>query len=179
MNLAKQLATVVSAAMLLSFLTADSLLFAFADDEYARDTLRGLQGVYVALKGLSAEIEENGLTTAMLKSDTESRLRMAGIKVLSKEDWIKTKGGPLCYVEVTVVKDVVLTDALDFNLYAFEVSVELNQDVILVRDTTLTVLSPTWSTSYLGITNSLPRIRDKVKKMVERFINAYLALNPK
>ena len=178
MDIAKQLATFVSVAMALSFLTADSLLFAFADDQYARDTLRGLRGVYVAVEGLSAEIEEHGLTIAMLKADTELKLRVAGIKVLSKEEWVKTEGGPVCYVEVTIVKDVILTHALDLNLYAFEVSVALNQDVVPVRDTAVTVLSPTWSTSYLGITNSLPRIRSKVKEMVERFINAYLAVNP-
>ncbi len=160
--------------------TWNGLVFGSAveDDDYARSTLRGLQGVYVAVEPLDREVEASGLTTAGLKTDTELRLRMKGIPVLSKEQWTKTQGGPLCYVEVNIVDDAALGGVLDFRLYAFEVRIEFNQDVFLVRDTAVKALSPTWSTSYLGVTNSLPRIRDKVREMVGRFVDAYLEANP-
>lgn len=152
---------------------------AVEDDAYTRSTLRGLDGVYVAVEPLGSEVESQGLTAAMLKSDSELQLRVAGIRVLSKKEWARTKGGPVCYVEVNIVTDVVLAQDLGFALYAYEIKVEFNQDVVLVRDMTFKALSPTWSISYLGITNSLPRIRGKAKDLVARFVAAYLEVNPK
>jgi len=158
-----------------------SVVFASAveDDNYARFSLRGIPGVYVAVQPFAPEIEKNGLTAAQLRSDTELRLRAAGIGVLSRDEWSKTKGGPVCYVEVDIVNDILLSQALKADLYAYAITVELNQDVLLVRDTGIQTLSPTWSGSYLGITNSLPRIRDKVRDLVEKFVEACLVVNPK
>jgi len=181
MRIKTRIATVLSCAIVSSLMAASGLPFAFAveDDEYARSTLQWLPGVYVAVEALDPDIQKDGLTKATLQADAELRLRMAGIKVLSRKEWAKTQGGPVCYIDVSIVKDVALTDVLDFDLYAFEVSVELHQDVALVRDMAVMVLSPTWSTSYVGFTNALPRIRTKVTELVERFINAYQAVNPK
>ena len=133
----------------------------------------------MAVEPLSSEIESRGLTAAMLKNDCELQLRIAGIPVLSKKEWATEKGGPVCYVEVNIVTDMVLAQDLGFDLYAYEIKVEFNQDVVLVRDMTFRALSPTWSTSYLGITNSIPRIRGKVKELVASFVAAYLDVNPK
>jgi hypothetical protein len=176
------LAVFVLGALILSCRT-EQVSYAFAsaveDDDYSRSTLRGLHGVYLAVGSLSPEVESLGLTTAMLKRDAELKLRMAGIKVLSKREWVQTKGGPVCYVEVNIVNDVVLEKTLGFDIYAYDIRVEFNQDVVLVRDITTKTLSPTWSSSYLGITNSLPRIRGKVKDMIDSFIAAFLDVNPR
>jgi hypothetical protein len=181
MKIKTRMAAVLSCAILPWLMALPGLPFALAveDDEYARSTLRGLPGVYVAVEALDPDVQQDGLTKATLQADAELRLRMAGIKVLSREEWAKTQGGPVCYIDVSIVKDVGLTDVLDFDLYAFEVSVELHQDVALLRDMAVKVLSPTWSASYVGFTNTLPRIRAKVTELVERFINAYQAVNPK
>jgi hypothetical protein len=181
MKIKTRTAAVLSCAILSWLMALPGLPFAspVEDDEYARSTLRGLPGVYVAVEALDPDVQQDGLTKATLQADAELRLRMAGIKVLSREEWAKTQGGPVCYIDVSIVKDVGLTHVLDFDLYAFEVSVELHQDVALVRDMAVKVLSPTWSASYVGFTNALPRIRTKVTELVERFINAYQAVNPK
>jgi hypothetical protein len=181
MKIKSRMTAIVSRAILSSLMAMAivSLAAAAEDDQYARSTLRGLPGVYVAVEALDPDIQKDGLTIAMLKADTELRLRMAGVKVLSREEWAKTRGGPVCYVDVSIVKDVALTDVLDFDLYAFEVRVELHQDVSLLRDMTVKVLSPTWSVSYVGFTNTLPRIRTKVTQLVDTFIGAYQAVNPK
>ena len=181
MRIRRRIAMLVSSAILSSLMALAGLSLALAveDDQYARSTLQGLPGVYVAVEALDPDIQNDGLTKATLRADAELRLRMAGIKVLSREEWAKTQGGPVCYIDVSIVKDVALTDVLDFDLYAFEVSVELHQDVALVRDMAVMVLSPTWSTSYVGLTNTLPRIRTKVTELVQRFISAYQAVNPK
>lgn len=181
MRIRRRIVTLISNAIFSFLMALAGLPFASAveDDEHARSTLQGLSGVYVAVEALDPDIQNDGLTKATLRADAELRLRMAGIKVLSREEWAKTQGGPVCYIDVSIVKDAALTDVLDFDLYAFEVSVELHQDVALVRDMAVMVLSPTWSTSYVGFTNALPRIRTKVTELVERFINAYQAVNPK
>ncbi len=164
-----------------SVLAAQPTTFASTveDDPYTRSTLQGLDGVYVAVEPLSPDIESRELSAAMLKRDAELQLRIAGIRVLSKREWATTKGGPVCYVEVNVITDVVLSQDLGFALYAYEIKVEFNQDVVLVRDMTRKALSPTWSISYFGMTNSLPRIRGKAKELVARFVAAYLEVNPK
>jgi hypothetical protein len=168
----------LSVAWFMTGLASVVLGSAVEDDNYSRSSLRGIPGVYVAVQPLTPEIEKNGLTAAQLKVDTELRLRTAGIGILSRQEWSKTKGGPVCYVEVDIVNDILLSQALKADLYAYAITVELNQDVILLRDTSIQTLSPTWSGSYLGITNSLPRIRDKVRDMVEKFVEACLAVNP-
>ncbi|MBW2317999.1 MAG: hypothetical protein JRF24_04820 [Deltaproteobacteria bacterium] len=150
---------------------------AVENDDYSRGSLSGLQGVYVATRSLEPEIEKRGLSASAIKTDAELMLRIAGINVLTKEQWIKTKGGPVFYIEIDIIDGSIITNALDHNLYAFRISVEFNQDVFLVRNPAMRVLSPTWSTSYLGVTNSLPRIRSKVKKMVQRFIDAFQEVN--
>lgn len=166
--------------LLLVFLavpTVPGLCSAVEDDDYTRASLVGLTAVYVAIQPISEEIEAKGLTAVDIKSDTERLLRTAGIQVLSKEEWIKTKGGPVCFVAVNIVEDKLITGVSDQSLYAFDITVEFNQDVILVRNPAIRVLSPTWSTSYLGLTNTLPRIRENTKKMVQRFIDAFQDVN--
>lgn len=150
---------------------------AVEDNDYTRVSLAGLSGVYVAVQPIASEIEAQGLSAADIQSDTERLLRTAGMRVLAKEEWIKTKGGPVCFVAVDVVKERLITGDGDHGLYAFDITVEFNQDVLLVRNPAVRVLSPTWSTSYLGLTNSLPRIRENTKKMVERFIDAFQDVN--
>ena len=177
------LLVVFAMGLLMLFCRTEQVPLAFAsaveDDDYSRSTLRGLHGVYLAVDSLSPEIESLGLTTDMLKRDTELKLRMAGIKLLTKREWMQTKGGPVCYVEASIVNDVVLGQTLGFDLYAYDIRVEFNQDVVLVRDITTKTLSPTWSRSYLGMTNSLPRIREKVKDMIDSFVAAFLEANPR
>jgi hypothetical protein len=151
---------------------------AVANNDYTRVSLSGLDGIYVVVQPISPQIEAlGGLTAADVKTDTERLLRTAGVNVLAKEEWIKTKGGPVCFVAVDVVRERIITGEAAQGLYAFDIRVEFNQDVFLVRNPAVRVLSPTWSTSYLGLTNSLPRIREKTKMMVERFIDAFQAVN--
>ena len=66
-------------------------------------------------------------------------------------------------------------------LYAFSISVTLEQGVLLERDTKISASAATWSTGTAGGGESLLRefIRGSVADHVDRFINAYLAANPK
>ena len=61
-----------------------SISTAFADDEAS---FKDLHGVGIVLEPLSPEVETAGLRTTDIQTDVELKLRLAGIPVLSKEEW--------------------------------------------------------------------------------------------
>jgi hypothetical protein len=65
--------------------------------------------------------------------------------------------------------------------YAFAVTVEYTQPVT-VSSTKASVLASTWSTrgvSIVGRNNFARSVRQDVRDAVDKFINAYLSVNPK
>jgi hypothetical protein len=159
----------------LLFLAVVSPLVGQADDETSRATLVGLPGVYVLVETVADEAQRDGLDTLQVRTDVEVKLRQAGIRVLSKEEWLSTAGAPYLYVNIQTAKN-------NLRLYAVSVSIDLRQDVTLVREPSLRRLVATWSTpGVLGTVGShkLATVRDDVRDLVDQFINAYLAANPK
>jgi hypothetical protein len=159
-------------AFALFFLNFGSNVFA-QDDGETRLTLRGFRGVHVVVEQLSSTIEKEGLSTNQLQKDTELKLQTAGIKVLSKEEFLKTAGKPYLYVNVNI--SVLRTQ---ITRYIFYIRVEFSQDVALVRSP-MVVPAATWSVGGWGIDFSLENIRDVVKDQVDKFVNAYSAVNLK
>lgn len=155
-----------------SFLNLGSKVSA-QDDEQTRPTLRGFQGVHVVVEPLSPAIEKSGLSTSQLQKDTESRLQTAGIKVLSKEEFLKTAGKPYLYVNVNI--SVLRTQ---ITRYIFYIRVEFNQDVSLISSP-MVVPAVTWSAGGWGIDFSLENIRGVAKDQIEKFVKAYCAVNLK
>jgi hypothetical protein len=160
-------------AFFIFFLNLASNAFA-QDDADTRATLRDFSGVYVVVEPLSPQIEKEGLTTDQVQRDTELALRTAGIKVLSKEEFLRTSGRPYLYVIVNI--SVLRTQ---ITRYIFYIRLEFNQEVSLVKNPKTIMPAATWSTGGWGIDFSLGNIRDTVKNQVQKFIGAYLAMNPK
>lgn len=143
------------------------------DTESARATLKGLSGVRVLID-LTPDAERAGLTMVQLQTDVELRLRQAGIAVLTKEEWHSSPGQPWLWVQVTTLRTAT-------GLSAYHIGVELNQNVFLERNSSPSDAS-TWSTAGItGIVGAakFPTLRDDVKDEVDRFINAYLSVNPR
>jgi hypothetical protein len=163
---------ILGIVMLLTFVNFGSFVFA-SDSARCRETLRGLKGVLVEIESIEPEIEQDGLTKAQIQTDVELKLRLAGIKVLSEEEWQKEKGRPFFYVCAHVRKYKVLSS------YVFNIDIQLNQDVYLERYLNFKIGAPTWSVSCLGIISDLNDIRNVVKDKIDIFINAYLSVNPK
>lgn len=132
--------------------------------------LRGLEGVQVIVEEIQPEVQRDGLTKSQLKSDVELALRMSGIKVLSVEERVQILSQPILYLNVNVTKT-------QGSAYVFNVDLTVRESSITLRGGL--TWAPTWEWSYVGITPSLTSIRDYVKDMVDRFINAYLTANPK
>ena len=162
MNRYQRFALVLGVVMVFTLAKQDS--FGLAQDN--RDTLRGLEGFPVLVARLGAEIEKDGLTKEQLQTDTEQRLRMAGIKVFSLEEAIREKGSPYFYLHVHV-------DKLQSGCYSFNISTELIKEAFPRWETTWTQLE------LMGLSCNLSDIRQQAQDMVDEFINEYLAANQK
>jgi hypothetical protein len=144
------------------------------DDENTRATLRGIRGIFVQVEPLDTQTENDGLTKDQIQADTELKLKSAGIIVLTKEEFLKLAGHP--YLDVSVNISALKTQ---ITRYLFYIRIELNQEVVLVRAPDKRVSTVTWSAGGWGIDFSLDNIREIVKTQVAKFIDIYLAENPK
>ena len=156
-------------------LALQSPLFAI-NGKSNRATLRGLSGVGVLVEQLAPEIEREGLIKNQLQIEVELKLKMAGIKVLTKEECLKTPGEPYLYVNVNV--NIAKTES---DIYPYSIDVLLMQKVSLLRDPKQTTYAVTWSTGGVGSIEKsiLSQLRGSVEEMVDIFIKTYLSENPK
>jgi hypothetical protein len=141
-----------------------------------RATFRGLKGVGVLVEKLPPEVEQEGLKRDQLQMEVESKLRTAGVKVLTKEEAFNTPGEPFLYININV--NIAKTES---EIYPYSIDLLLIQKVSLLRDPKLTSYAITWSTGGVGSIGKqiLSQLRDNVEAMVDVFIKAYLAENPK
>jgi hypothetical protein len=144
------------------------------DVEQTRNSLRGLSGVYVVPENpLEEDAIRGGLSQDTIRKEAELKLRLAGIRVLSREEWEKEPGRPYLQVWPKVLKGGVLGG------YIYHISLEFKQYVSLVRSSSIQVFGTTWSAEHMGYTPELKDIQGKVKDRIDQFINAYLSVNPK
>lgn len=144
------------------------------DVEQTRNSLRGLSGVYVVPENpLEEDAIRGGLSQDTIRKEAELKLRLAGIRVLSREEWEKEPGRPYLQVWPKVLKGGVLGG------YIYHISLEFKQYVSLVRSSSIQVFGTTWSAEHMGYTPELKDIQDKVKDRIDQFIKAYLSVNPK
>ena len=162
MNSYQRIALILGVVMVFTLAKQDSLVLA----QDNRDILGSLQGCPVVVARLGPEIEKDGLTKEQLQTDTEQRLRMAGIKVFSLEQAAQEKGSPYFYLHVHV-------DKLKSGCYSYNISTELIKEAFPMWETTWTQLE------LMGLSCNLSEIRQHAQDMVDEFINEYLAANQK
>ncbi len=158
-------------------LVMGSTAFAF-DSASTRETLKGLHGVYVIVEEIQPNIQKYavkpGLTKEQLQNDVELRLKDMGIKILSRDEWIKTPGKPILYISVN-------THEAEKYWYAYDIKIELQQVVKMEANPQVNILAATWSLNITGITNigALNTIKSDVEVLLGRFQQAYWAVNSK
>ncbi|MFX0202193.1 MAG: hypothetical protein ACFFCW_39275 [Candidatus Hodarchaeota archaeon] len=148
-----------------------SFVFAQHDSKSSRQTLKGLKEISVLIELLDPQIEREGLTRDQLQRDTELKLRLAGIRVTGLEEQAIKPYMSCIYVRPGVLKDMYR--------YVYTVDVQLIQEVSLVRTPNIRARAVTWLYSVTGVTSEVEDIRTATKDLVDRFINAYLSVNPK
>lgn len=144
-----------------------------ADCEAARKSLSDIKGVYVLVEELQPNLQKYNkrvaLSAAELRKAVEAQLREAGIKVYDREEWLRTGGRPVLYVNVN-------THEYEKYHFAYDIRVELRQIACLEINPATKVLATTWSSNTTGVVNpgTINVIADGVKGGVALFINACL-----
>ncbi|CAO0821749.1 DUF4410 domain-containing protein [Desulfarculales bacterium] len=132
----------------------------------ARQTLKGIKGVMVIVTGISPEAEREGLKKADLQADVESRLKQAGIKVLSRTERFQAPGQPHLYVRCIDQKRT------DMELYAISIAVHLEQHVRLTRDAKVLVPAETWGMT--GVVSVGARELQSVRRLVVDYVDMFV-----
>jgi hypothetical protein len=145
------------------------------DNAQTRISLRGLEGIYVILEDLKPDVEEDGLTRRQIEVEIMKRLKTAGIKTLSEEEWRKEQGWPWLYVYAHIIKKVFV----EKEVYIFHISFELKQKVTLVRDPDREVFATTWSKAVLGKSGYINDMEESIGDLTDSFIRAYHAVRDK
>ena len=144
-----------------------------------QDSLQGLEGVEVLVEELKDELENYNVTSIQIQTDVESRLRTAGIKVLSKEENEKLQPlrKPYLYLRINSVKPPWKREGLAFNI-----EIALNQQVFIREEPKSfkkSCFAPTWYKTFLGVAGwkNISEIREIVQGLTDKFIEAYQAAN--
>jgi hypothetical protein len=161
--------------VLIACLVSSSATRALADDQKNdRATLRGIASVVVLVGNFGSDTKSDGLTEDQVQTDTELRLRKAGVKVLTLSDVVGNRAFILL-IKSTFVKPK------SSELYAVNCSVSLVQYVIVSANGVGTTAS-TWSDAVLltvGSSKMSMAVRETIGDLVDEFVNAYLSVNPK
>jgi hypothetical protein len=140
------------------------------DSRLSRETLKGISAVSVVVEDLppdSAKIL--GLSKETIQTDVELKLRLGGIRVVTEKEGMRLPGSPAVYINVNLADD----------LRAAHIDIELQQNALLERNNLWAPRITTWSTSILVSNPNLQGIRDFLKDHVDKFLNAWLSVNPK
>jgi hypothetical protein len=160
-------------ALAFTLLSLPGLAFAL-DGKYEAETLRGIKALHVIIKGFESEIEQYGLTREKIQNELETKLGMAGIKVLSKEECLKEQGSPYLTLMVGTLRAFTTRDT---EFYFFSIVINLRQGVYLERKPeTLVGGITTWSNTRFGI-NFAQNIRSEINDATDQFFKAYTAAN--
>jgi hypothetical protein len=145
------------------------------------DCLKGLEGVEVLVEEVKAELEEFNLTAIQIQTDVEAKLREAEIKILSKEENEKIQPLRKPYLYVKIKSHRLPWKRL---VVAYSIEIALKQLAILPAQPNSSrkpFFVPTWYKSIVGaaVPKDFPEIREGVHQLMDKFIKAYQAANPK
>ncbi len=137
----------------------------------------------IAVERLSPEAEQGGLSKTALEAEVGLKLRLAGIPPLSPDEHLAAAGSPHLSIRVTAMAIPTRGGSGASLGYAAAIEVSLRQGVSLERAPASRIpAAATWSRFWL-ITAKPRNLRDVVhlyvNNLVDQFIKAYLAVNPK
>lgn len=139
-----------------------------------RESLRGLNGVYVYVEPVAKEVEAGGLSTTEIQNAVQKQLREAGIALQSEPQ--SADGSATLIIVIDTVKRPAEA------AYLFDVEVSLLQAVHLARRNDPDPFpAQTWSQKALGITGPtrMNLILEPLKVRVSDFVKDYLSMNAK
>ncbi len=123
-----------------AFLVSPSLVHSA---DVSQEGLRGLPGVHLFVGDIKPDVEKDGVRKASIHTDVERRLRSAGIRILTQEEWRQLPGWPFLSINVATFK------ARGSSMYAFVVEVAFREQVTAVR-TGRSLTASTWESDVIG-----------------------------
>jgi hypothetical protein len=141
--------------------------FASAATPIHRQNLAGVSIGSVLVEGLKGTDETISLTTTPIQTDVERLLRLSGVPL--------TSGTPN-YLYVSV--NLFYLERLQQIVYHISVKLEA---YVTIGDSGLSTFGTIWDTGRTGMSRDYTsdQIRNDVMNITMRFINDYLAANPK
>jgi hypothetical protein len=137
-----------------------------AEDGGMRRSLAGLKNVCVVVERFKPAQEQAGFDGTTFQTDVE-QLRSAGITVLPLK-----QAAAMLYINVNSLHRRPGDTA------PFSILLQLQQPVMLRRDTSITTVATTWDTGVIGV-GDLERVRTVLRDVTDQFINAWLSVHPK
>ena len=138
--------------------------FSMQTDDLRSAPLKNLKELAVTIEAMTPDGEAMGLTSDALQTATELMLRREGLIIAAAP----SPKVPYFYVMVNI-KD-----------RAASIRVELNEQVTLIRDSSITCSATTWSRGTAGVHSGNPdSIITKVQNLINDFLNDYYKANPK
>lgn len=147
--------------------------FVASSQTLPRESLRGLNGVFLYVHPVGKEVEAGGLSTQQVRKVAETLLFEAGIPVQNEPQ--PGNGSANLVVIIETVKNPQ-------GVYVYEVEVSLLQEVHLARrQEPDSFPSQTWGTKAIGLTNGnrMDLIVEPLRAGIREFIKDYLSVNPK
>jgi len=134
-------------------------------------SLGELTGVYVVVRYEAPKEAHYGLSESDLRSAVELRLKANNIRVLTEEEWEKTRRRPYLYLTVTGTKLTPNTEDPD---YLFAWSLDLIQRVKVMDSPRTEGKAITWTQEYSAVLpkKDLRTIALKVSDLTLEFANA-------
>jgi hypothetical protein len=145
------------------------------DTKASRQTLKGIPGFVVEVEDVGNKTKPMGVDPAKIKANLESKVKAAGIKVLTEDEGMKAPGAPhlALNLDSLVGKDGTV---------AFELTISVLQSCTLARDASMKVPACiTWNRARVGRANDKPAafIDTQIATEIDLFLKAYAEANPK
>jgi hypothetical protein len=128
--------------------------------------LKGIVGAEVLIEELDVGSVQLGIAPESVRTDVELRLREAGFGVLPPD---VRPAHPLM--------DLIITSTA--NGQATMIQLQLGEMATTVREPTITTIPVTWSHAVVIARPTADGVRASVKDCVDRFLNEWLATNPR
>lgn len=148
------------------------------DSEAQTKTLAGLKGFLVVINDVGQEGHSAGISESALVEQAESGLRAAGIRVVTREEFLASTDRGLALLGITISS--VKNRAGD--TFALSCFLQVTQTVMLVRDPATRAPVATWYSGGTGIATAevvSGESKKWVASLMEHFLEAYRSANPK
>lgn len=141
-----------------------------------RRMLHGLDAVSIHIGQLHPDVQGSGLSPLALREELVTNLQQAGMRIMAEDGRALTADRPELNLNVNV------TPIENFPGYSVFISMQLRQSACLTRNLILCEPVVTWEEASDIRTVSVSQLTDvqqDVHALIGRFVNAYLAANPK